>query len=63
MLHLELSEGSSVHKIPLYTVKDGKSEGGVTTLPTMITSERGRGLWSGAYRNEVTFFTYEPDRN
>ena len=29
MLHLELSEGSSVrHKIPLYTVKDGKSEGG-----------------------------------
>ena len=28
MLHLELSEGSSVDKIPLYTVKDGKSEGG-----------------------------------
>ena len=28
MLHLELSEGSSVHKIPLYTVKDGKGEGG-----------------------------------
>lgn len=24
----------------------------------MVTSERGRGLWSGAYRNEVTFLNF-----
>ena len=31
-----------------------RAKEGVATRPTMITPERGRGLWSGADRNEVT---------